>query len=133
MLIFNGLEDYGLLLLRLALAAIFVYHGFSKIRAPSGMAQGIGWPVWLVFLLGLGEFVSGVLSLIGFLVEIAGIYFAIVMLGAIYYKIFKWDIGFAPIDKLGWEFDLIILGAALGLLLLGAGNISVDALMGLWP
>ena len=129
MLIFNNMESYGLLLVRLALTAIFIYHGFPKIKSPSAIAQGIGWPVWGVFFLGLGEFVGGILSLLGLLTEIAAIYFIVVMLGALYYKIFKWDVPFAAMDKLGWEFDLIILGAALGLLFLGAGNISIDALM----
>ncbi len=30
-------------------------------------------------------------------------------------------------DQAGWEFDFLILAASLGLMLLGAGEISLDA------
>ena len=62
-----------------------------------------------------------------------GILIGLVMLGALKLKIFKWKAPFSAHDKMGWEFDLILLAAAAALLFLGAGNYSLDAVMGWWP
>ena len=55
------------------------------------------------------------------------------MLGAIYMKMFKWGISFFPKEHSGWEFDFMILGAAIALLFLGAGGLSLDAYFGFYP
>ncbi len=47
----------------------------------------------------------------------------IVMLGAIYHKMFKWNTPFSALDKMGWEFDLVLLAANLAILLSGGGAI----------
>lgn len=40
---------------RLTLAATFLYHGLGKFPMAEGMAQIMGWPVILVYLLALAE------------------------------------------------------------------------------
>jgi len=133
MLLFEGLQSWGLLILRVFLGIIFVYHGFPKLSMPKAMAKGMGWSAGYVVLLGLVEFLSGLALVLGFYSEIAALLVGIVMLGALWHKIFKWKISFSEMDKAGWEFDLILLGAAIAVLFLGAGSISLDALFGLWP
>ncbi len=133
MLLFEGLGDVGLLVLRFFLGIIFIYHGMPKLTASRTMAKGMGWSSSSVVLLGLVEFLSGLAVILGFYTEIAALLVAIVMLGALFHKMFKWNIPFSAMDKTGWEFDLILLGAAIVLLFVGAGSISLDALFGLWP
>ena len=38
------------------------------------------------------------------------------MLGAIYFKIFKWKMPFTSQTSTGWEFDLVLLAAGLVIL-----------------
>lgn len=133
MLIFEGLESYGLLVLRIFLGIIFVYHGVPKLRMPGAMGKGMGWSSGSILFLGLVEFLSGLALILGFYSEIAALLVGIVMLGALFHKMFKWKIPFSAMDKMGWEFDLILLGAAVAILLLGAGAFSLDAIIGVWP
>jgi len=133
MLFFEGLESYGLLVLRVFLGIIFIYHAAPKLRMSEAMAKGAGFSSGSVFFLGLVEFLSGLALILGFYAEIGALLVGIVMLGALYYKIFKWKVSFFAMDKTGWEFDLILLGAAVAVFLLGAGNLSLDAMLGVWP
>ncbi len=133
MLLFEGLGDFGLLVLRVFLGIIFIYHGFPKLSMPKAMAKGMGWSSGSVVFLGLVELLSGLALILGFYTEIAALLVALVMLGALFHKMFKWNIPFSAMEKTGWEFDLILFGAAVAVLFLGAGSISLDSLFGLWP
>ena len=104
-------QDLGLFVLRLAVAAVFIYHGWPKLKAPAKMAQGMGWTSWKVALLGIVEFGSGLMLLTGFHFRWAAVLLTVVMLGAIYYKIFKWKMKFSMSASTGWELDFILLAA----------------------
>lgn len=114
-------QNLGLFVLRLAVAAVFIYHGLPKLRAPSKMAQGMGWSAWRVALLGAVEFGSSIGLLAGFHFRWAAALLVIVMLGAIYHKIFKWKMKFSMSGGTGWEFDLILLAANIAIIFVGAG------------
>ena len=131
MLLVEGLDSWGLLVLRVFLGIIFIYHGMPKLMMSGKMAKGMGWSSGSVVLLGLVELLSGLALVLGFYTEIASLLVAIVMLGALFHKMFKWNIPFSAMDKMGWEFDFILLGAAIAVLFLGAGSISLDAMFGL--
>jgi len=57
----------------------------------------------------------------------AAVGFAVIMVGAIRLKAVQMHRGFA-VDG-GWELDLVLLTAALALVFLGAGAISLDRLL----
>lgn len=121
----SGLESYGLLILRLTLAAVFFYHGSKKLvnkQAPGFMK-----------FIGTCETLGSVAMLVGFLTQFAGIGLAIIMLGAWYKKITEWKIPFSADNTTGWEFDMTLFAIATALALLGAGTISIDAFAGFWP
>ena len=126
-LLFEGDVDIGLLVLRVALGAIFIYHSIPKLKTPAPMAKGMGKSKNFIILLGIMEFVAGLFLILGFLTRVGALLIVIVMLGALYHKLFKWNIPFAAHDKLGWEFDLILLASAIALIFLGDGAISIDA------
>ena len=103
--------------MRLVLAVVFLYHGGAKLfkkEIPASFRT-----------LGMLEVLGGISVLIGLLTELSSIGFAIIMLGAIYFKIFKWNIPFFSEKSTGWEFDLVLLAMALALLVLGPGNFTL--------
>ena len=133
MLLTTGLESWGLFVLRVFLGLIFLYHSVPKLIASGKMAKGMGWSSSSVFLLGFIEFISSLALIFGFYAEIGALLVGLIMLGAIYYKGFKWKIPFSAMNKMGWEFDFILLGVAVSIIFLGAGEISLDFMFGLWP
>jgi uncharacterized membrane protein YphA (DoxX/SURF4 family) len=97
-------------LLQFAVGVIFIYHGWPKLKK---MRQffSIGGG-----LHGLVEVVAGLALILNMYVREAGLAIAVIMLGAIYMKKFKWNTSFST-QTTGWEFDLALLGAALYFLL----------------
>jgi len=122
-----ALEDYALFILRVILGIIFIYHGFPKLTKARKVMLFNSKKFTLV--LGFFETFSGLFIILGLLTQVAALILSLVMLGAIYNKILKWNIPFAAYDKLGWEFDLVLLAGNLVLFLLGAGVYSIDALL----
>ena len=119
-------QSTALLVLRLAIAAIFIYHGMLKWQMET--------PSTLMTILKFVEPLTGATLVVGVLSEIAALALSIVMLGAIYMKMTGFgqaalDITgtFAPQGRTGWEFDLILLAGCLIVLCYGAGKYSVDA------
>ncbi len=133
--LFRGTADLGPLVIRLALGAIFVYHGAQKLFGVwggpglAGTAQSITGPLgfrpayaWALAL-GLTEFAGGVLVLIGLYTRYAAVGLAVVMLVAIA-KV-HWGKPFS-VAQGGAEFALMNLAAALSLLFTGGRTASVD-------
>lgn len=97
-----------LFLLRLGVGIIFIYHSIPKLKEPNSLAGGIGWTKDQVLGLGIIEFMSGLALIGGVATHLASLSLMIVMAGAIYYKIKKWNVPFFAHDKTGWEFDFIL-------------------------
>ncbi len=133
MLMLEGFGNFGLLLLRIFLGIIFIYHGMPKIKMPGAISKGIGKSSGFVFVLGLAELLAGISLVLGFYAEVSALITGLIMIGALYYKIFVWKIQFFAMDKPGWEFDFILLGVSFAVLFLGAGVFSLDAVLGVWP
>lgn len=118
-------NDYGLLLLRLAVGLIFLVHGYQKLRMwkmkpspemPSKMLNTMR-------ALSVVELLAGAALILGIFSQLAAIALAAVMVGAIYYKIVVWKKKFT--EPGGWEFDLILLAASLAILFSGGGSIGI--------
>jgi putative oxidoreductase len=119
--------DAALLVLRLALAAVLLYHGIPKlmnfgatVTAFEGMS--IPAPTISAAFAVLSEVVGGVLILLGIAVDLAGALVIIDMLGAI--ATVHWANGF-DFTKGGWEHPFTVLAMALALALAGPGDIRV--------
>ena len=124
--------DLGLAALRLATGAIFAIHGgqklfvygFGGVTGAFGQ-MGVPMPGVVGPLVALVEFFGGLALVVGLLTRLASLGLAAVMLGAI--SLVHISAGFfAP---QGFEFPLALLGAALTLLLTGAGRLSLDAIL----
>jgi len=118
-------NDIGLLLLRLVIASIFLYHSLPKLKNAKEMAQGIGFSTEFVTALGLVEFLSSVGLILGVYTQLWALLLSIVMIGALYMKIVRWNIPFSASNKTGLEFDLILLAANVVILFGGGGSIRI--------
>ena len=122
--------DCALLILRIASALVFLYHG-SAISfgafggpGPENFARFLHAPVIIGYLVGLAQFAGAIAILTGILIRVGAICIIIVMLGAI--TMVHWQHGF-DVSKGGIEFALTQLLIALSLLLTGAGKYSLGS------
>jgi putative oxidoreductase len=119
--------DLALLLLRLVLAAILLYHGIPKLlhfSETAGAFQGMNIPAPTVtagFAL-VVEVVGGLLLLLGVATDIVGLLVVIEMIGAIAFV--HWSKGF-DFAKVGWEHPFTVLVIAVAIALSGPGAIAV--------
>jgi putative oxidoreductase len=124
----SGTSAWGLLLLRLAVGAVFVMHGGQKIfvmgpRGVAGFLGPLGFPLPLVAAIVLMsvEFLGGLALILGVFTRYAAALLAIVMLVAISVVHLKNGF-FLP---RGFEFALTLLAANLALVLSGPGALAL--------
>lgn len=120
--------------LRLAAGGIFVAHGAQKlfgwfggygIEGTAGWMASIGLEpsVLLTVLVGSAEFFGGLLLMLGLLVRPTALVLAFAMLVAI----FSVHIGNGLfMSNNGYEFALALMVISVGLLIRGAGSLSLD-------
>src|SRR5579859_3397434 len=125
----NSFQPLGLAILRVALALIFIYHGYPKlVRADALMREFFiqhGFPGYCVGLAGILECVGGALLLIGLFTRPAALLLAVEMLIAIW-KV-KLVHGVFAVNE--YQFELVLAAACLALVTVGAGSLSVDHVM----
>ena len=121
--------------IRLALAAVMIAHGSQKVL---GTFNGPGFttyisgstpfgfmrPTWFwLAAAAFSEFVGGILVALGFLTRVGAFFIACVMVTAI--AGVHWPGGFFAANR-GYEYPLSLLAMAIGLLISGGGQASVD-------
>jgi putative oxidoreductase len=119
--------DAGLLILRVVLGIIMLSHGWPKLTNLGGTidgftGMGIPLPALSALFATLAEVGGGLLMLLGALTDVAGLLFAIDMLGAITFVHAK--NGFA-VNEGGVEWPLALLAMALTVALAGPGRYSI--------
>jgi putative oxidoreductase len=119
--------DAALLVLRLALAVILLYHGLPKLMnfgATVGAFQSMNIPApsLTAGFAVISEVIGGILILVGIAVDIAALLVIIEMLGAI--ALVHWANGF-DFTKGGWEHPFTVLAMALTLALAGPGRHTI--------
>jgi putative oxidoreductase len=120
------LQPFGLLALRIALAAIFIAHGYPKlIRSNVDMQHMFaqhGLPAQFVYVAGVLESFGGLLLALGLFTRPAALLLAIEM-GVAIWKVHSSG-GILAVHL--YEFPLALGAACLALATVGAGGISVD-------
>lgn len=115
-------QDLGLLLLRVALGAVFIAHGWAKWQDMPGTIQffsNLGLSAMWAYVVATIELLGGLAILLGIWHRLAGYLLAAVMVGAIITV--KGSKGFLG----GYEFDLTLLLVALATAMMPPGKYLV--------
>ena len=127
----NRLHPLGLLVLRLALGAVMIAHGYQKIFGGMPqfmqMLQHMGIPAWMGYLTVAAEFGGGILLVAGFLTRLAALAIFVDMVVAII-KVHLHNGLFSKNG--GFEFPMVCGAIAFSLIWSGAGPIAMDWLWG---
>lgn len=126
----------GLLVIRVVIGLLFVGHGAQKLfgwfggygpKGTGGWMDSIGIKpgVAMAVLAGLLELIGGALLAVGLLTPLAAALIVLTMLGAIakvHGKNGLWS------TAGGYEYNLVLIAAVIGIALTGAGDYSLDLL-----
>lgn len=118
--------DISLLLLRLWIALLFGWSGWSHAKAPRERGESMGLSSTATLTLGVVELVAALLLVIGLWDQIAAVAIVMIMLGAIQKKAFVWKTGLWGKESKGWYYDALYLICALVILTTGGGSIGID-------
>jgi putative oxidoreductase len=121
------LKPLGLLVLRLVVAACFLYHGYPKLSDPARWLKAfpsMGFPSYFAYVSGILEVFGGGLLVLGLFTRGAALLLAIEM-GLVVVRTRIPTVGIHTFA--GYEFQLLLGAAAFALVTTGAGLISLDA------
>ena len=123
-------QEFAPTILRVALGAAFIVHGYPKLfkmyAGFAGWLESLGFrpgKFWAL-VVGVVEFFGGIALILGVFTQLAAALIAVNMLVAMA-KV-KWGkVKFVEMEKTGWELDLIYFAAAIAIVLLGPGAYAV--------
>jgi putative oxidoreductase len=128
----DRLQPLALLVLRVALGAIMVAHGYSKVfgglHHHAQFVASLGIPGWLGYVSAFAEFLGGILLIVGFLTRLAALAVCIDLVVAIG-KV-HWKNGLIGANRGGYEFPLALAVIAFALIFYGGGPIAIDHIFG---
>ena len=126
MRILENMQPFALLVLRAVLGLVMAAHGWLKVSG--GMAEFKGFlvtisiPGWMGYLAAYGEFIGGILLIVGLLTRFAGLTVLIIMVVAVVKA--TWKNGLT--GSQGYWFPLALVAMAFTIIFFGGGSISLD-------
>ena len=90
-------------------AIVFASSGWSHVTDPAKRGESIGMSKGFTAFLGAAEIAGALGVAFGVLTSWAALGLILVMLGAIYKKMFEWKTGFWGKGSQGWHYDLMLL------------------------
>ncbi len=117
-----GFADFGFLLLRLMVGAVFITSGRNHLKDPATRSKSIGMSKGFTIFLGGAEVAGSLGVMFGVLTQLAACGLILIMLGAIQKKIFVWHTGFWGEKNSGWHYDLMLVVMNLVILFTGGGR-----------
>jgi putative oxidoreductase len=122
----DRLQPLALLIMRLALGAIMVVHGYHKVfgglHHHADLVASLGLPRWSAYLSSFAEFIGGLLVLLGLFTRVAALAICIDLSVAIAKVHFHNGLT----GNGGYEFPLALATLAFALIFFGGGPIAVD-------
>jgi putative oxidoreductase len=118
-------------LLRIALASVFIFHGWGKVMNLGGFSEMLGLPVAVIALVTFAEIAGGIGIIAGaftkdLITRLSGLALVPVLLGAIFMVHWgRWN--FVPAEDFpmgGMEFQVVLLLTALYFLVMGNAGLS---------
>jgi putative oxidoreductase len=101
--------DLGFLLLRFMVGAVFITSGWHHLKDTEARSKSIGMSKGFTMFLGVAEVAGSLGVMFGVLTQIAALGLIVVMLGAIWKKMFVWHTGFWGEKNSGWHYDLMLV------------------------
>jgi len=132
---FLAFIPYLALVTRVWVGANMMIHGYPKLKNMKQTAeetkQTLGIPVRATYTATILEFFGGLFLIIGLIVPVVALFFAIFMIANVIMKKRKMDAAYIAPDKASYEIDITYLILSIILIVLGAGALSVDSVIGL--
>ena len=126
---------YLALVTRIWVGANMMIHGYSKLKnlkhAASETKQTLSIPIGATYAATILEFFGGLFLIIGLIVPLIGVFFAIFMIANVIMKKTKMKAAYIDPGKASYEIDIIYLILSIVLIVLGAGALSVDSVIDL--
>ena len=121
--------DLGLLLVRIAVGGLMLFHGVAKILHGIGGVKGMlaanGLPEMLGYGLYVGEVVAPILLILGLFTRVAGLVIALTMAMAVFLAHADQLLMLDDYGGLKLELNWLYFFGALALFFTGAGRISL--------
>lgn len=114
-------KDFGLFIIRLSVAIMFISAGwgkFTNMEQTVGFFASLGLPAFITYLVVAVELLGGLAMLLGVFTRYAGILLSVVMVFAII--LVKSKMGFIPA-----QIDIMLLASSLGIAMIGPGGWSL--------
>jgi putative oxidoreductase len=121
------LKPLGLLVLRLALGASFIFHGYPKLSDPAHALKtfpGYGFPSYFAYISGLLEVFGGGLLIAGLFTRGVALLLT-VEVGLVLSRTIIPSVGIYAFGR--YEMPFLLGAMALALVTTGAGLISIDS------
>lgn len=122
-------KDLGLLLIRITIAGLMLFHGFAKLKGVDpikGMLAEEGLPQLLAYGVYITEIVAPILIIIGFRTRLASLVFFLGMLFIIFLKHFDNIFILTKTGAIKAELVLMYTIISLALFFTGAGKYAVS-------
>ena len=132
---FLAYVPYLALITRVWVGANMMIHGYPKLKnmkqAAEETKQAVGVPAAATYTATILEFFGGFFLIIGLIVPIIGLFFAIFMIANVIMKKTKMKAAYIAPTKPSVEIDITYLILSIILIVLGAGAFSVNSVIGL--
>ncbi len=131
---FLSYVPYLALLVRVVIGATLMIHGYPKIKSSEQSAnwmKSLGMPGVSAVLAAILEFFGGLFLIVGLIVPVVALFLAIQFASIIMVKKSKMKASFVNPAGASYEVDVLYLLFAVVLIVLGAGALSIDGLLGL--
>jgi putative oxidoreductase len=127
------LIPYVALIVRVWMGINMVIHGYPKIRASKQTAQqmnqALGIPIKVTYISSILEFFGGIFLIIGLIVPVVALLFAIYMISIVFMKRKKMKAAYISPQGTSYELDITYIIISIALFALGAGAFSIDSLI----
>src|SRR5215207_6732039 len=128
---------YLALVPRVWMGANMIVHGYPKLKNIKETAketkQTLGIPTKATYIAAVLEFFGGIFLIIGLIVPIVALFFAIFMIANVIMKKRKMNAAYVSTSKASYEIDITYLIISIILIVIGAGALSIDsAIQLLW-